>query len=190
MSYQSQRPETARERPALGSRDNYWGGVEEPTAEAYDVEDAEPEPTHAGVSRDRWIAGSILRGAPETSLLCPECWTELTDPKHYVERSEVELEDEDGEIVETIPEVRYTDHRRHRSCPSCGEIAWGGVLADVETSVYLSIVDRILHALDDLPPSTVRRLRAAAADRKSEGLSDEANLERLLIDLRTGLTDN
>lgn len=178
--------ESDDERPTLGSRENYWGGSEEPTSEAYDVSEHEGtavETTHAGVARDKWIAGSILRGAPETSILCPECWSELSDPEHYVSPSEVELED--GET-----EIRYTDHRKHRECPSCSEISWGGMLADVEAETFLTIVDRVLDALDhELRSSTSSELRDAAARRKSSGLSDEANLERLLVEIRMGVAD-
>lgn len=179
---------TDDETPTLGSRANYWGGSEEPTSEAYDVDESDEstavETTHAGVARDKWIAGSILRGAPETSILCPECWSELSDPEHYVPPSEVELED--GET-----EIRYTDHRQHRECPSCSEISWGGMLADVEAEVFLSIVDRVLEALDhELRDSTTAELRDAAARRKSSGLSDESNLERLLVEIRTGVLED
>lgn len=184
-------------RPTLGSRENYWGGSEDPTADAYDVDDDGGERTHsehAGIARDRWIASSILRGAPETSILCPECWSELSEPRHYVEESavELELEDDAGDVVETITEIRYADHRRHRECPTCAEISWGGVLADVETEVFLSIVERVLDAISGrhgLRESKVDELREAAATRKSAGLSDEANLERLLIDVRTGVSE-
>lgn len=187
--------DTRDEQPTLGSRENYWGGSEEPTAEAYDVDDADEETAsadHAGIARDRWISGTILRGAPETSILCPQCYTELTDPEHYVEPSEVELEleDDDGEI-ETVTELRYADHRRHRHCPECAEVAWGGLLADVEKPVFLEIVDRVLSALGHaLRDETRSDLRESAADRKSAGLSDVANLERLLIELRTGVLED
>ena len=178
------------ESPTLGSRENYWGGSEEPTSEAYDVDDDQTgHSKHAGVNRDRWIAGSILRGAPETSLYCPECWSELSDPLDHVPRSEVEIEveDDDGEVVETYTEIRYSDHRRHRHCPTCGEISWGGVLADVETGVFLEIVGRILGAIDVLLDSTRDELLEAARERKSAGLSDTANVERLLLDVRDGV---
>lgn len=170
------------ETVTLGSRENYWGGSEDPD-EAYDVDEEEDDsqPDHGGIGRERWVAGSILRGAPETSLLCPECWTELTDPAHYVEPSRVELEDEEIEI-------RYSDHRKHRRCPSCAEISWGGILADVDAADFLEIVDRVLSALDI--PTGRDDLREAAASRKEDGLSDEANLERLLLDLRYGVDDD
>lgn len=189
--------DSREERPTLGSRENYWGGVEEPTADAYDVEggtERRNHSEHAGIARDRWIASSILRGAPETEILCPECWSELSEPRHYVERSEVELEIEDdaGNVVKTLTEIKYADHRRHRECPSCSEISWGGQLADVETETFLEIVDRVLDAISSkhgLRERRVDELRAAAATRKSAGLSDEANLERLLIDVRVGVSE-
>lgn len=185
------------ETPKLGSRENYWGGSEEPSAAAYDVDDEDTtdmgHSEHAGVTRDKVIAGTILRGAPETSLVCPHCFTELTDPEHYVEPSEVEIEitDEAGDVVETRTELRYADHRRHRHCPTCAEIAWGGILADVEAPVFLEIVERVLAAIDaPIDADDAEALLEGARERKSAGLSDEANLERVLLDVRRRSSDS
>jgi len=164
--------------PALGSRENYFA-VDDERYEGDDQPAGHVEKT--GVNREAFIAAQILRRAAGARLLCPHCWheledddrreVELTDPLHYVAPSEVEIETEADD--DPITERRYTDHRRHRRCPQCSQVVWGGVLADRPREELLAVVDEVLEVFD-VAPSTAEKLRLRAAERKQRGLSDES----------------
>lgn len=167
---------------ALGARGNWWGR-----------EDLEVEhPEHGelqGITRERWIAGKLLRG-PSATLYCPKCYhedevsIELSDPEHYVPESELELEADDGEII-SIP--LYGDYRRHRHCTGdcCGYVSWGGLLADRPMSEFLELVRTVLVELD-VPERYRNELVARAQSRKARGQRDERNMEAVLRELRYG----
>ena len=189
----------SQERPALGSRDNYWGD-QSYAAEPDATEDDDSHREIPGVSWESYVAGNVLRQNPDVKLFCPVCYyelpdedegadsiaVELSDPEDYVAPSNVEREADDGTV---FVERRYSDHRRHRHCPRCSHIVWGGKLGDVSTESFLTVVDEVLGALD-LPPSQRQRLRSNAQSRKARGLSDESNMETLLHELRYGTDVN
>jgi hypothetical protein len=172
--------------PALGSRENFFAHGED----TYQGDDTRPSAGtgHAelqGVSREGYIAGSILRSAGDPTLVCPVCFeeleatTDLSDPEDYVPPSEVVVEDEDGECW---TEEWYADHRRHRHCESHGHIVWGGILQDREREAFIDIVEHVLDFCD-LRESRRDDLLGKAISRKDRGLSDEANMETLIHEL-------
>lgn len=156
-----------------------------------DMLDRNPEAEVAGVNRDQWVAGSILRTHGNPTLYCPDCWPEpkvpLSDPEHHLPHAEC-LRVWDDDAAEWVQEVIKHDHRRHRACPRCGTISFGGVLADRPTEEFLGVVDAVLDALD-LPSSTRGSLREGAAARKADEhwqKGDEANLTQLIREYRYG----
>jgi len=188
----------------LGSRENF-----------FDVENGGYQPTDAdeetvghvekpGITWESYVAGTILRQNPDADLYCPVCAYELpedqqrhvrlSDPEDYVPPAEVERQrerrtpDGDSELIEWT-ETRYTDHRRHRYCPECSTIVWGGILSDVPRESFLAVVDEVLAAVGHVPPGRKRDLRDAADARKQKGVSDQSNVEQLLVELEHGLDD-
>ncbi|APX00205.1 hypothetical protein CHINAEXTREME_20560 (plasmid) [Halobiforma lacisalsi AJ5] len=148
-----------------------------------------------GVNRDAWVAGSILRSYGNPPLFCPECWyeydaaCELTEPEHHLPRVEVDFE-YDPTSLESALEITKHDHRRHRHCPECGTISFGGVLGDRGREEFTEVVDFVLEAVDEVIPSRRRRLRENALERKAAGESDESNMEELVRELRTSEFDD
>jgi len=142
-----------------------------------------------GINRDAWVAGSILRSYENPPIFCPECWyefeteSELSDPEHYVPRVEVDHEF-DTDSLEHSLEISKNDHRKHRHCPDCGAVSFGGVLGDRDTETFREILDYVFDAVDELVMSRRDRLASSALARKSEGMSDESNMEQLVRDLR------
>lgn len=157
----------------------------------------------SGVNRDHWVAGTILRSLGNPTLHCPECWheydrkSELSDPEHHLPTAERLFErDEDGRLVYEAQEgglqsfVQKHDHRRHRHCPECGAVSFGGVLADRSVEDFLDIVDAVFEWFDRTPPSLKEGIRESAIERKVEqDMSDEANMEQIVRQLRHGIRD-
>lgn len=197
---------SSRSRAALGARGNWWGNDDREVVSLGHVE-------LAGVSREEWVAGKLLRG-PDATFYCPQCYHErdrsvpLSDPADCVPPSEIEIvlgdnedakvEDDDqaedgeenddpDEEPETITVTIYADHRRHRHCPArdCGYVSCGGILADRKMGEFLEIVRAVLDEAD-LPSSRRNRLAAEAQSRKARGWSDEENVEKLLGEVRWG----
>jgi len=143
-----------------------------------------------GVNRDAWVAGSILRGYGNPPIFCPECWheyetgVELSDPEHYLPRVEIDHEF-DPETLEDSREITKRDHRKHRDCPECGCVSFGGVLGDRGADEFREVVEYVLDAVDELVLSRRERLVDAAMARKHEGESDTSNMEQLVRELRT-----
>ncbi len=199
---------------ALGSRVNIFDSQtgefdperdpKDDTKPSHEDEDSEPDlpsvdemldrgNTHtqvAGVNRDAWVAGSILRSYGNPPIFCPECWyefeskSELTEPEHYVPRIEVDHEF-DTESIEHSLEISKNDHRRHRHCPECNAVSFGGVLGDRDTETFREICEFVFDAVDELVLSRRERLLESALKRKAEGMSDESNMEQLVRELRT-----
>lgn len=65
----------------------------------------------------------------------------------------------------------------------------GGILSDVPRESFLAVVDEDLAAVGHVPPGLKRDLRDAADARKQKGVSDQSNVEQLLVDLEHGLDD-
>ena len=143
-----------------------------------------------GVNRDAWVAGSILRSYGNPPIFCPECWYELdtesilSDPEHHVPRVEVDHEFDTGSLEDSL-EISKNDHRRHRHCPKCGAVSFGGVLGDRDKETFREIVEYVFDAVDELVLSRRERLLNNALARKEEGESDESNMEKLVRELRT-----
>lgn len=144
----------------------------------------------AGVNREKWLANTILRQHGNPPLYCPECWyefdaeIELSDPEHHLPLVEVAF-DFDTEDMDDSREIEKHDHRRHRHCPDCGTVSFGGVLGDRETEAFLEVVDAVLDASDVVGENTRGRIREKARSRKeNEGMSDESNMEELVRGLR------
>lgn len=186
------------------SRENFYAGSDD-----YDST-AEPDGghhEHAGVSRHKYIAGSILRSAGDPTLLCPHCWhqldrpSEVSEPEDYVPTSQVvdvrdpttdawvpatdsgvDLDNLDDDELRT--REWYGDHRRHRHCTNedCGMLVWGGVLADRPREDFLAIVAHVLD-FTDLRQSAREAIHANATSRKDRGWSDEANMERAVAEI-------
>jgi hypothetical protein len=146
----------------------------------------------SGVNREAWVAGSILRSYDNPPLFCPECWhqfeveNELSDPEDHlplIDRHHTPNA-QPGERVETI---RH-DHRRHRHCPECGVLSFGGVLGDRETETFMEIVRWFLGETDVIRDSRREDILAAARQRKQQrGQSDDANMERVVREVRYNL---
>ncbi|QCW05225.1 hypothetical protein [Natrinema pallidum] len=143
-----------------------------------------------GVNRDAWVAGSILRSYGNPPIFCPECWHEfdtkskLSDAEHYVPRIEVDHEFDTESLAHSL-EISKNDHRRHRHCPECGAVSFGGVLGDRDTETFEEILEYVFDAVDELVLSRRRQLTAHALERKADGMSDESNMEHVVRDLRT-----
>ncbi|NUC74956.1 hypothetical protein HTZ84_22080 [Haloterrigena sp. SYSU A558-1] len=143
-----------------------------------------------GVNRDAWVAGSILRSYGNPPIFCPECWyefeakSELSDPEHYVPRVEVDHEFDTESLAHSL-EISKNDHRRHRHCPECDAVSFGGVLGDRDTEAFEEVVDIVLDAVDEMVLSRRRMLIERALERKAEGMSDESNMEHVVRELRT-----
>ncbi|QZP37068.1 hypothetical protein [Halobaculum magnesiiphilum] len=139
-----------------------------------------------------------------------EAIAELSDPEDYVDRSRIvvderylgaptDAEPDEGEqldlsaladggyslLRELATEERYADHRRHRYCPDCGLISFGGLLADLPTDQFREVVGHVLDAVGHVPDGRRQDLRSDAMDRKRGGLSDVANVETLVRDLNS-----
>lgn len=147
-----------------------------------------------GVNREAWVAGSILRSYDNPPLYCPECWyrfeteTELSDPEDHMPLVEVDHDFEKDDPLETSVEVSKHDHRKHRHCPECGCISFGGVLGDRDTETYLDIVRWFLDEADVIRESRREEILEATRRRKSIwGQSDDANMERIVREIRFGL---
>lgn len=172
--------------PALGSRENFWGANESDDDPATGHDDSQ-----FGTDRYDWVAGHLLRSHPDATLLCPHCRHELpeddqrdvplSEPMHYVEPSRVDV-DADGK---TKTEWWYTDHRRHRHCPECGHIGWGGVLQPFNTEALLECVSGVLDYLE-LPDSREQELFGRAQSRKARNWNDTKIVRQLLVEYRTG----
>jgi len=143
-----------------------------------------------GINRDAWVAGSILRSYDNPPIFCPECWhelgaqSELSDPEHYVPHVEVDHEFDTESLAHSL-KISKNDHRKHRHCPECGAVSFGGVLGDRETEIFREICLYVFDAVDELILSRRERLLDSALERKSEGMSDESNMEQLVRELRT-----
>lgn len=147
-----------------------------------------------GVNREAWVAGSILRSYDNPPLFCPECWYELeakhelSDPEDHVPLVEVNHDFESVGWLETSIEISKHDHRKHRHCPECGCISFGGVLGDRDIETYLDIVRWILDEADVIRASRREEILEAARRRKSIwGQSDDANMERVVREIRYSL---
>lgn len=145
-----------------------------------------------GVNRESWLAGTILRAAGNPSLYCPDCWheldtaSELTDPEHHLPLVVVD-HDFDTETTDLSLQVSKNDHRRHRHCPECGAVSFGGVLGPRPVDELLDVVDEILDAVDEIVvPSRRENLKAAVRSRKErdQPMSDKENIAELVRDLR------
>lgn len=143
-----------------------------------------------GVNRDAWVAGSILRSYGNPPIFCPECWyefeskSELSEPEHHVPRIDVDHNFDTESLTDSL-EITKHDHRRHRHCPKCGAVSFGGVLGDREKEVFEAILEYVFDAVDELILSRRDRLTESALARKSEGMSDESNMEQVVRELRT-----
>ena len=136
--------------------------------------------------RERQAAFIAYRALREfgAEVLCPECLYDrqrpvtLDDPEHYVEPCLVEF---DGQI-----RWFYTDHRRHRACPTCSLITWGGPLSQLETEQLAAAADYILEFVDQkftLSDSQREKLLNDVRSRKiGADLTDERNLVRMVQD--------
>lgn len=176
--------------PALGSREDFWGDPD-PSADRGHM-------TKDGVSFEEWVAGRLLRKHPDARILCPTCLynddaaVELTKPKHYVEESEIEKTEEadDGLVLEEWTEFRYSDHRRHRVCPRCDQVCWGGTLDDLPKEKFREVIVEFFGRFSEqIPDFRQEKLLKNAMVRKSGGMDDDDNLERLLTELEFGGTN-
>jgi hypothetical protein len=142
-----------------------------------------------GVNRDAWVAGSILRSYDNPPIYCPECWhefdtgVELPDPEHYVPLVEVDHEF-DVESADDSREITKNDHRKHRDCPNCGCVSFGGVLGDRPADEFAEVLDVVFDAVDELVLSRREQLTESALERKARGISDESNMEQIVRELR------
>ncbi|EMA26486.1 hypothetical protein [Haloarcula argentinensis] len=92
-----------------------------------------------------------------------------------------------AEAGRLIRKISHNDHRRHRHCPECGLVSFGGKLGDRPADVFRAVLDKILAACKHISQSRIRRLREGAMKRKREyGRSDTANVEEMLNDIRLG----
>jgi hypothetical protein len=146
---------------------------------------------YAGIDRAEYIAGTLLRELGNPTIFCPnchhelECETELSDPLHHMPLVEVDHEF-DPEENDDSREVSKNDHRRHRHCPECNVVTFGGVVAPRDTSEFVEVVGMVLDAVDEIVPETRRtELIADAHARKQRGMSDQANMEHLVMELKT-----
>ena len=89
-----------------------------------------------------------------------------------------------GSLEDSL-EISKNDHRRHRHCPKCGAVSFGGVLGDRDKETFREIVEYVFDAVDELVMSRRERLLNNALARKAEGESDESNMEKLVRELRT-----
>lgn len=97
------------------------------------------------------------------------------------------LSDLDFSVLASLEtELWYADHRRHRRCPNCAQIAFGGVIADRPADEFRELVDEVLAAIGRLPSGRRRKLLDGAMSRKRKGWSDVANVEALVREIRTG----
>lgn len=153
-----------------------------------------------GTDKLQWIATSILYRAPGAVVVCPECYVEfeleneLTDPSVYVPESVLTDDDGDDTTNGSTPTqisgtgaapVRraYEDHRRHRYCPECGLVAWGGILLDRPQEQFVAVVEDVLDVAD-LPPSLTTRIYSRADARKKKQWGDKKNLRRTLHEIK------
>lgn len=142
-----------------------------------------------GVNRDAWVAGSILRSHGNPPIFCPECWyefetsVELSDTEHYVPRIDVDYEFDPGSLEHSL-QISKNDHRRHRHCPECGAVSFGGVLGARGTDKFAEVVDWVLDAVGETLATRRKKYRGEALERKATGTSDESNMEELVRDIR------
>lgn len=194
---------------SLGARSNFFDSQE---SEDYDLErepgdDSQPShgdesdqpigPHHsevAGVHWHQWVAGHILRSHGNPTILCPACFheldemSELTEPRHHLPTMDVD-HDFDTDWLTDSRVVTKHDHRRHRHCPKCGVVSFGGVVADRSEAEFVDVVDAVLDGLDErdpIPDARRQELRQAAIRRKEKGDSDQSNMEDLVRELRFG----
>jgi len=164
------------DRPALGSRENFWG--EEAGLPQPDDDDDREFPDHGGTSRAEWIAhqlvkesapailsGTALFGNPDDPLATHDAnvEVEMTAPAVYVEPSELEEENE-------VSRPLYEDHRRKRYDPEHGYIG-GVVLADRPKHQFLALVEIVVAMAkqnEDLRDSVADDLTELARSRKEE----------------------
>lgn len=209
--------ESSKSTVALGSRTNIFDSQTgefnldrnpgDPTTHHHDDQDVEVSSidemldrtrgSHSyvqGVNRERWVAGSILRSYDNPPLFCPECFYsfdaehELSEPEHYLPLVEFEHNFEKDDPSESSLEIRKHDHRKHRHCPECACISFGGVLGDRDIETYLDIVRWFLDEADVIRESRREEILEATKRRKSIwGQSDDANLERVVREVRYNL---
>jgi len=149
-----------------------------------------------GVNRDAFVAGTLLRSLGNPPIFCPECWWEfeaeheLSEPQHYLPSSEAVFS-YDEENSRLIRDIIRNDHRQHRHCPECGVVSFGGKLGDRPADAFAEVLDQILSACKHISGSRIRRLRSNAMHRKrKKGMSDTANVEQMLHEIRFGAADN
>ena len=161
--------------PALGSRENFWGHEG-----SYESADRDPQGhiEKPGTDKLQWIATSILYRAQGATVVCPECYTEyelvneLSEPSEYVPSSVLSEDDEAQlQLGSGLSPARraYTDHRRHRYCPSCGLVAWGGVLLDRPQELFVEIVCDVSRSPSCRPPRRSGSYRVRMRGRNGSG---------------------
>lgn len=137
----------ATTRPALGSREDFWG--EEAGLPQSGDDDGREFPDHGGTSRAEWIAhqlvkdsapavlsGAALFGDPDDDYAIHDAKgtrVELTDPEVYVEPSRLSA---DGGPEREL----YADHRRVRVDEEHGYLG-GVVLADRSKHAFMGLVE-------------------------------------------------
>lgn len=145
------------------------------------------------VNRESYVAGSILRSYENPPLYCPNCWyafeeeNELSDPEDHMPLVEVNHDFENADLGTSI-EIQKYDHRRHRHCPECSHISFGGVLGDRDIETYVDIVRWFLDEADVVRAARREEILEATRQRKSVwGQSDDANMERVVREVRYNL---
>lgn len=181
----------------------------EPTHDVDEPADPEPDVTPiaemlgrdgvhnycAGVNRDQYVAGTLLRSMGNPSIHCPECFyefeerNELSEPQHYLPSSEAHYT-YDVENDELVREIQRHDHRRHRHCPECGVVSFGGIIGDRAIEEFAEVLETVIDAAEKIAGNQGRRAVNAALKRKRDNnLSDMANMEQFLRDIRYGTDD-
>lgn len=172
----------------LGCRENWWGRDDPAAGHSGHAE-------LPGVNKPWYMAKTILLSHPEAEVYCPTCFNErdaavvLDDPEEYVPETHT-LIDEEGEPVDpwdpanrrpdtnTIVKRMYSDRRRHRVCPSCGYVSWGGVLAEMDMATFIDTVRHFLHVVD--VQLDVEEIVGDAQSRKSRDVPDIENMRRVV----------
>lgn len=140
-----------------------------------------------GTTRESYVAGSMLRSYENPILCCWECfherssYTELSDPEHHLPLVEVDYEFDSTEDDNSV-EITKHDHRRHRHCPRCGYVSFGGTLPPRDLDELLAIVDIVLDSSEVFVSSRRKEIRGVVEEwkRHDDGADDETIMERVV----------
>lgn len=147
-----------------------------------------------GTTHEEFVAGSMLRSYENPILCCWECfhdhknYVELSDPKHHLPLVEID-HNFDHTTDDTSIEITKHDHRRHRHCPRCGYVSFGGTLPPRDLDELLAIVDIVLDSSEVFLSNRRNDILEKAEEwkRHDDGASDETILERVVTLVRYSL---